>query len=390
MIAALKSGHVWPLYLGAMANLLASTMRTEIIVFSFLQWLLLIGRVRSLHVLAFGFLSACFFLLRFGYSKFFRSGEVTFLNANATFFAPDAFGKSQEMVGYLAGCFGSLAVILFAYLLALLIAKVTEDRLGHRAGGPPAKTSAEKGAGILALARRATVSLEYFPARCLLVGTIFIAAGLRSGNLEAQPRYWMAIMPYLCLVGGAAFSDGFQPRWMGAGTPPAARSVRHFERILVEGSRFMVETGEVPAEEVALIEMLSRQPEKGAVFDFMLYRDDRYIVYAAHPGIAPNYWGHGSGNPFGKRFPKRKSSASNAVGTQARKKLMLVQASLLDDKCQFLVLAHSMEQVSSRPSTNLSYRESYFRDDLQALNTDKSEMRSNPRFCPTARNVFCG
>ncbi len=328
--------NTWFLYGAAIANLLASTMRTEIIIISFLQWLFLIGRVRIFHLLAFGFISAAYFLLRLGYSILIYKGPVTFLNKNKTLFDTDTVANTVNMFRYFLDCFGWPLAILASLSIVYGVVGIYRQIRGEKSLAPDCPPRARV-SGFFSLLRQVATSAEYFPVRCLLLLLLFMALGLRSGNLEALPRYWIALMPYICLSAAILFSERLRLE------PAVARLARPAAILALAAAcassllsswkhRDRFDHGELE-----FINWLRARPGQGAVFDFMRFRDGRYIAYASPIGKNPPYWGRASSNPFGS--PREKVDADGFVASETLKDRLSAHANLLDPKCSFLVLA---------------------------------------------------
>ncbi len=352
------------IYLAALANLLASTMRTEIIIISFLQWLFLIGRVRIFHLFAFGFISSFFFLLRLGYSTAIYKGPVTFLDKNKTLFNTNAVQNSEAMSGYLFQSFGwPLAILLGFGLLCLVFRACRKRAMAATAGQRPA---------FMAL-RRFAVSPEFFPVRCLIFLLSFMAAGLRSGNLEALPRYWIALMPYICLSGSFLFSGlplgETRMKSASAKLCMAALAVACFASLISAWqSRTQFDKGELD-----FINWLRSRPQKGAVFDYMRFRDGRYIVYASPIRKTPRYWGRGSLNPFG--IPHVKPTDGDFISNETANDFLLAHKSLLSPECSMLVVpsaTYFKDNIEEMPPSNATTPVSYFEKDMTRMNRDGS------------------
>lgn len=371
----LRRNSVWLLFVGALANVLASTMRTEVILIAFIQWLVLIGRVRIFPCLVFGVMSAGYFLVRLFYSAFIYQGPVTFLNSNKTLMAPDATGKTFEMFRAFSGNFGSLltALSIFAIFVGIwrLLIFLRQPRFGnadlHSKPLPVTIASAYK---LVVSLWKSSIALPYLPIYCLSILILFMVMGLRSGNLEALPRYWIVPMPYFCLVGAALFSKHLEidNRVFRLGSYLillllGTMSVRNLAACWQKRERFQ-------PRELEFIEWLSNQPKRGAVFDFMGFRDGRYIVYASRPGSRPLYWGRGTPDPFGIKLEKTLSeniAASKALNTRRS-----AQASLLQKECAFLILANKSlfdRTIRKQLSSKRSSQTSYFRNDIRPLNS---------------------
>ena len=373
VVTAIRRNNPWLIYLGALANLLASTMRTEVILIAFLQWLLLIGRVRILHLLAFGFFSSVFFLTRLGYSTLLFDGSITFLNSNKMFFAADASGKTATMLGSLNACFGTLAAVLVTYALCVWIFQFMQQRRSAK------ETKSVR--GIVPFIRHAATSPEWFPVRCMALLLLFMAAGLRSGSLEALPRYWMALMPYFCLVGAALFSFSRESRMMRVASGLAFIAVLAFS-ISNLTSAWRNRT-QFQAGELAFIQWLRERPENGVVFDNMGFRDGRYIVYASHLETHPLYWGHGCSNPFKMDIVKLFGKDRSASQT-----LRLAQSSFLQPQCNFLVLARDDYFNKLHPPTNKRRLNTYFRGDIVPLSANGDCIQFKSSVLPKASAIF--
>jgi hypothetical protein len=202
-------------------------------------------------------------------------------------------------------------------------------------------------------------------------------------------------MPYLCLIGAALFSRRLEP----GGRPLRIASTTAVGALLAVtlwniGSAWAKREQFKPGE-ITFIQWLREQPQKGAVFDFMQYRDGRYIVYASHLGTLAPYWGQGSSNPFALRV-RRPPHAGGELEMQTVKKHMLAHATLLQRKCDYLVLTRDeyfKGEVSQHPPKNLSEMSSYFRDDIQPASPDGSLIHFQSSVLPrgsecTLRRVY--
>jgi hypothetical protein len=374
LIKSLKSpGHVYLLYVAGVCNLAASTMRTEIIIVAFIQWLLLVGKTGAFRVIAFGFLSSGFFLARLVFSTVIDHGQITFLNSNRMLFASDAAAKGEIMARYFWNNAGLAVCLAGGYLVLLAVShpwRAPKSAGVTRRGGLEAVS-------VFHFLSRAN-SLELFPVRCLGILALFMVEGLRSGSLEANERYWIALMPYLALTTAAVFS--LRPTTLCL--PIATLRVAMICTLFVAGintvharwqTRNVFQAGELD-----FIHWLEDRKDAFGVFDTMNYRDGRYILYSCTVGASPHFWGRGVSNPLDLRVKRLKSS--NPVENRRFRTEGLAHATLSDPWTKLLILpspsffkdVKRIQEKSDKRTDTVSY----FRKDLEVLPGDKISFRS--------------
>jgi hypothetical protein len=202
--------------------------------------------------------------------------------------------------------------------------------------------------------------------------------GLRSGNLEALSRYWIAVVPYLCLVGGSFFSLKLIQerrifREISRGTIGLLCLATALGIFQFWEKRDTFQPGEKD-----FIHWLSSNRSKGVVFDFMDTRDGRYIIYSSEVGKRPLAWGRGSSNPFGLKL--KKSAKSNTVESASADDFFAAHASLFSPNCEYLVFPSEQvfsEKIECAPSPNRRKPLSYFKPDMEDLGSGQIRIKSS-------------
>jgi len=376
LICGLQSHRLEWVYAAALCNFAITTLRTEAIVVIFLQWLVLWGRLKWWNVLAWGTISAGYFVTRLAITEFLAP-PTSFLNFNRLYTLGDTASKVDRLLGHLwTATFpdGLIPLALFGGAGLALFWRIRKN--------PPIYPFALRPVVWLRAAR----SLVALPIWCALASFAFLFSGVQSGNVEPFARYLLGPLPFLAISLALGFrSENFPEIVRAAGRAAIAVALIALAVLMiVQVPRVWRLRDQMDDAEKRFLGWVEKSRPDGIVSDFLRFKDDRLILYAREslPGLV--FWGHGNFNPLGLNIagmlPPSDMPAPehHALETQA-----IAQKHLVDPRISYLLVADPQfyqERILGKRRPNKKTLSSFFLSDLEPLAPDRSRLRFRPQF----------